>query len=157
VRATWRFLQTLALGAWLGAILYFAAVVARDAFAVLPNRDDAGAFVGSTLGGLHGMGIIAAAIYFGASLGLGRSLRVLVRPAALCVMLMLLLTIASQKLVMPKMAMLRAEMVSVEATPSADARRVEFDRLHSISVNVEASVVLVGLLALFLTVRRVPD
>ena len=154
--STLRFLQMLALGAWLGAIIYFAAVVTRDAFAVLPNRDDAGVLVGSTLGGLHGMGVIAAVIYLGASLGLARSLRALVRPAAIGVILMLLLTLASQRIVMPRMAALRTEMVSVEATPSSDARRAEFDRLHAISVDLEVGVLLIGLVALFLTVRRSP-
>jgi hypothetical protein len=152
--STLRFLQMLALGAWLGAIIYFAAVVTRDAFAVLPNRDDAGVLVGSTLGGLHGMGVIAAVIYLGASLGLARSLRALVRPAAIGVILMLLLTLASQRIVMPRMAVLRTEMVSVESTPSTAARRAEFDRLHAMSVDLEVGVLLIGLVALFLTVRR---
>jgi hypothetical protein len=162
-----RFLQMLALGTWLGAIIYFAAVVTRDAFAVLPNRDDVGVLVGSTLSGLHGMGIIAALIYLGASLGLARSSRntnrdangarrALVQPAAIGVILMLLLTLASQRIVMPRMAALRTEMVSVEATPSSDARRAEFDRLHAISVDLEVGVLLIGLVALFLTVRRSP-
>jgi Domain of unknown function (DUF4149) len=148
-----RFLQMLALGTWVGAIIYFAAVVTRDAFAVLPNRDDAGVLVGSTLGGLHGMGVIAALIYLGASLGLARSMRALVRPAALCVIAMLLLTLSSQRMVMPRMTVLRTEMVFVESTPPTDARRAEFDRLHSISVDLEVGVLLIGLVALFLTVR----
>src|ERR1039458_7837392 len=154
--STLRFLQMLALGAWLGAIIYFASVVTRDAFAVLPNRDDAGVLVGSTLGGLHGMGVIAAVIYLGASLGLARSLRALVRPAAIGVILMLLLTLASQRIVMTRMAVLRTEMVSVESTPSTAARRAEFDRLHAMSVDLEVGVLLIGLVALFLTVRRSP-
>jgi hypothetical protein len=151
-----RFLQVFALGAWLGVIIYFAAVVTHDAFAVLPNRDDAGVLVGSTLGGLHGMGVILAIIYLGACLRLGRSTRALGQPAALGVILMLLLTLGSQWAVMPKMALLRTEMVSVEATPSNDARRAEFDRLHSVSVDLEVGVLLVGLVALFLTVRHTP-
>jgi hypothetical protein len=148
-----RFLQLFALGAWVGAIIYFAAVVTRDAFAVLPNRDVAGVLVGSTLGGLHGMGVIAAVIYLGASLGL-RGSRGLVQPAALCVVLMLLLTLASQRTVIPKMAALRTSMVSLEATAPDDTRRAEFDRLHGISVGIESGVLLVGLVGLFLTVRR---
>jgi hypothetical protein len=145
-----RFLQVFALGAWLGVIIYFAAVVTHDAFAVLPNRDDAGVLVGSTLGGLHGMGVILAIIYLGACLRLGRSTRALGQPPALGVILMLLLTLGSQ------WALLRTEMVSVEATPSNDARRAEFDRLHSVSVDLEVGVLLVGLVALFLTVRHTP-
>ena len=60
-----RFAKVLALGAWIGAIIYFAAVVTRGAFAVLPNRDQAGLLVGFTLGGLHLMGLIAALTFVG--------------------------------------------------------------------------------------------
>ena len=75
------------------------------------------------------------------------------RPAALGVILMLLLTLASQRIVIPRMDVLRTEMVSVDATPASDSRRVEFDRLHGISVDLEGGVLLIGLVALFLTVR----
>ncbi len=57
-----RFVRVFALGTWVGAIIYFVAVVTQGAFAVLPNRDEAGLLVGFTLAGLHLMGLIAAAI-----------------------------------------------------------------------------------------------
>src|ERR1022692_4517752 len=128
-----RFLRVFALGTGVGSIIYFVAVVTRGAFAVLA-RDQAGLLVGFTLGGLHQLGVIAAAVYLLAALLLGRSLRALARPAALGVILMLLLTLASQRIVIPRMDVLRAQMVSVDATPSSDPRRAEFDRLHGISV-----------------------
>ena len=148
---TLRFLRVFALGTWVGSIIYFVAVVTRDAFAVLPNRDVAGALVRSTLGGLHGVGMIAALVFLFAALGLERSPKALARPAALGVILMLLLTVASQRFVMPRMAELRTEMGSVDATPAGDPRRAEFDRLHSISVDLEGGVLVIGLVALFLT------
>jgi hypothetical protein len=148
-----RFLQVFALGTWVGAIVYFAAVVTRGAFAVLPNADLAGALVGVTIKGLHGLGIIAAVIYLLASVGLGRSVRALAQPAALGVILMLVLTLASQRIVLPRMDALRAQMDSVDATPRENALRVEFDRLHRVSVQIESGVLLIGLAALFLTVR----
>ena len=148
-----RFLQVFALGTWVGAIVYFAAVVTRGAFAVLPNADLAGAMVGVTIKGLHGLGIIAAVIYLLASLGLGRSVRALAQPAALGVILMLVLTLASQRIVLPRMDALREQMGSVDATPRENSLRAEFDRLHRVSVQIESGVLLVGLAALFLTVR----
>jgi len=150
---TLRFLRVFSLGTWVGSIIYFVAVVTRDAFVVLPNREVAGALVRSTLGGLHGLGMIAALVYLFASLGLERSPKALVRPAALGVILMLLLTLASQRFVMPRMAELRTEMGSVDAAPAGDPRRAEFDRLHGISVDLEGGVLVIGLVALFLTVR----
>ncbi len=151
-----RFLQVFALGTWVGSIIYFVAVVTRGAFAVL-TRDQAGLMVGFTLGGLHQLGVIAAVVYLVAALGLGRSFRALVRPAALGVILMLALTLASQRIVIPRMDVLRTEMVSVDTTPASDPRRAEFDRLHGISVNLEGGVLLIGLAALFLTVRSFRD
>jgi hypothetical protein len=151
-----RFLRVFALGTWVGSIIYFVAVVTRGAFAVL-TRDQAGLLVGFTLGGLHQLGVIAAVVYLLAALLLGRSLRALARPAALGVILMLLLTLASQRIVIPRMDVLRVEMSSVDATPTNDPRRTEFDRLHGISVDLEGSVLVIGLVALFLTARERPS
>ena len=84
------------------------------------------------------------------------SLKALVRPAALGVILMLLLTLVSQRMVIPRMDTLRREMGSVDTTPPTDPRRAEFDRLHGVSVDLEVGILLVGLVALFLTVREHP-
>ena len=149
-----QFVRVNALGAWLGAIVYFAAVVTRGAFAVLPSRDEAGLLVGFTLGGLHLMGLIAAVIFIAASVALTKSVRGFAEPAVLGVILMAALTIGSQNYVIPRMAVLRSQMGSVDATPANDPRRAEFDRLHRASVDLEGAMLLIGLVALFLTVRR---
>ena len=150
-----RFARFLALGAWVGSILYFVAVVTRGAFAVL-TRDQAGALIGFTLSGLHQLGIIAAIVFLIATIGLHMSFKSLGRPAALGVTLMLLLTLESQRMVIPRMDTLRREMGSVESTPPTDPRRAEFDRLHGVSVDLEAGVLAVGLVALFLISRDRP-
>jgi len=159
MKSTLQFLRVLALGAWVGAIVYFAAVVTQGAFAVLPSRDEAGLLVGFTLGGLHLMGVIAATIFVAASVALTKSLRAFVEPAVLGVILMAALTIASQDYVLPRMAVLRSQMGSVDATPASDPRRAEFDKLHGVSVDLEGAVLLIGLASLFLAARekRVPS
>jgi len=153
---TWtlKFVRVLALGAWVGAIVYFAAVVTQGAFAVLSSRDEAGLLVGFTLGGLHLMGVIAAAVFVAASVALTKSLRAFAEPALLGVILMAALTIASQDYVIPKMTVLRGQMGSVDTTFTSDARRAEFDRLHRISVDIEGGVLIIGLISVFLAVRR---
>ena len=151
---TLRFVKVLALGAWIGAIIYFASVVTQGAFAVSPNRDQAGLLVGFTLSGLHLMGLIAALVFVIASLAIGKSLRTFIEPAVLIVILMAILTIASQGYVIPRMNLLRAQMGSVEATPASDPRRVQFDHLHTASVDIEGSILIAGLIALFLTLRE---
>lgn len=148
-----RFLQMLALGGWIGAIVYFAAVVTMGAFAVLPNQDLAGAIVGYTIGGLHDFGIAAAVIYLLAAIILARSPDAFARPAAIGVVLMLLLTLGSQRIVIPRMDALRAQMGSVQATAATNPLRVQFDQLHGISVDLEVAILLIGFVALFLTVR----
>lgn len=148
-----RFLKLFALGTWVGSIIYFVAIVTRGAFAVL-TRDQAGLLVGFTLAGLHEIGIIAAIVYLIASLGLAMSIKALAKPAALGVILMLLLTLISQRMVIPRMETLRQQMGSVDSTPTTDPRRAEFDRLHGMSVDLEAGVLLIGLVALFLSVRE---
>jgi hypothetical protein len=148
-----KFVKVFALGTWVGSIIYFVAIVTRGAFAVL-TRDQAGSLVGFTLAGLHEIGIIAAVVYLIAAAGLARSVKAVVKPAALGVVLMLLLTLESQRMVIPRMETLRRDMGSVDSTPPSDFRRAEFDRLHGVSVDLEAGVLLIGLVALFLSVRE---
>ena len=150
-----RFIQALALGTWVGSIIYFIAVVTRGAFAVL-TLDQAGPLIAFTLAGLHEVGIIAAVAYLIASAAMVMSIKALARPAALCVLVMLFLTLASQRIVIPRMETLRHEMISVELTPPSDPRRTEFDKLHGISVDLESGVLLIGLAALFLKAREGP-
>src|ERR1700689_136987 len=111
-----RFIHVFALGTWVGSIFYFSAAVAPGAFRVLSNPDQAGAVVQFTLGRLHMLGGVAA-VYLFASIALAQSFKGLARPAAIGVMLMLLLTLTSQRLVTPRLAALRAQMGSVAATP----------------------------------------
>jgi hypothetical protein len=150
-----RFIQALALGTWVGSIIYFIAVVTRGAFAVL-TPDQAGPLIAFTLAGLHEIGIIAAVAYLIAATAVAMSIKALARPAALCVLVMLFLTLASQRIVIPRMETLRHEMISVELTPPSDPRRTEFDKLHGISVDLESGVLLIGLAALFLKAREGP-
>jgi uncharacterized membrane protein len=148
-----RFIQFLSLGTWLGSIIYFSFAVAPALFATLSSRDQAGAVVGIALGRLHHLGVIAAIVYLLASLGLALSPKFLAQPAVVAVIAMLVFTIISQHRITPRMAELRTQMVSVDATPPENPLRAEFDRLHKVSVRLEGSVLLLGLVALFLTAR----
>jgi hypothetical protein len=151
-----RFVQVFALGTWVGSIIYLSFVVAPGAFGVLQSRDQAGLMVGYSLARLHYIGVIAAVLYLLAGLVLAPSLKTFLQPAMIGVVLMLALTLASQTRVTPRLAELRTEMVSVDATPKDNPLRVEFDRLHQASVRIEVTVLLIGIAALFLTVRGTP-
>lgn len=151
-----RFMQVFALGTWTGSIFYFSAVVAPGAFRVLPSRDLAGLVVEFTLRRLHTVGVVAALIFLLASVLLSVSAstprKALVLPAA-GVAIMLVLTVISQHVVIRRMMELRREMGSVEATAQEDPRRVEFDKLHGVSVRLEGATLLIGFASLFLVVR----
>ncbi|MGH9699108.1 MAG: DUF4149 domain-containing protein [Candidatus Acidiferrales bacterium] len=151
-----RFVQVFALGTWVGSIIYFIAAVAPAAFGVLASRDDAGAVVGYALTRLHHLGVIAAVIYLLATVALAKSAKGLWQPAALLVILMLVLTVVSQHAVRPRMSALKTQMGSVESTPRDNPLHVKFDELHAISVKLEGAVLLFGIAALFLTVRSRP-
>ena len=150
---TLRFLQIFALGTWVGSIIYLSFVVAPGVFGILSNREQAGNIVGYSLTRLHLIGVIAAVVYLIAGLGLAKSLKWLIAPAAILGLVMLALTLVSEHAVRPRMAALRAEMVSVDATPPENPLRVRFDRLHRVSVQLEAATLLLGIAALFLTAR----
>jgi hypothetical protein len=147
-----RFFQFFTLGTWVGAVLYFGAIVAPAAFSVL-TPDQAGALVGLTLGRLHLMGIVAGVIYLLVTAIGARSAAALLRPAPLLVLTMVVLTFVSQFWVSETMNALSAQMGSVAATPATNTLRASFDRLHRISVNLEMAVLVAGLLALFFTSR----
>jgi uncharacterized membrane protein len=156
MRQVLRFVQVFALGTWVGSIFYFSAAVAPGAFRVLSSQDQAGALVEFTLGRLHLLGVVAAVLFLLASLILGMSsegtAKNLIVPS-IGVVVMLVLTLISQDVVIRRMMDLRREMVSVVATPPDNPARVEFDRLHGVSVDFEGAVLLIGFASLFLTVR----
>jgi uncharacterized membrane protein len=149
-----RTLEFLSLSLWLGADAFLSFVVAPGAFAILGNRDAAGMMVGYSLARLHFAGIFLGLIFLLARLARTRDFASFTSAAALCVVLMVLLTAASQFTVSTRMEALKKQMVSVQNTPETDPRRVEFNRLHHRSVAYEGAVLLLGLAGMFLLVRE---
>jgi hypothetical protein len=66
---------------------------------------------------------------------------------------MIALTVVSQVGVSPRMAVLRLQMGSIQATPGGSPLLAEFSRLHRISVSLESGVLLAGFAAMYLMVR----
>jgi hypothetical protein len=142
------------LGAWLGAAVLTAAVVAPAAFAVLPTRALAGALVGRVLPVVFVTGIlaalIAAALAWGASPRFERTRLALLAAAALA-------CAVAQFGVGPRIQAVRAEIgPDIEALAPGDPRRRAFGRLHGVSVAwMGAGVVAAGAaLALTLAATR---
>jgi Domain of unknown function (DUF4149) len=150
-----RTLEFLSLGLWLGSDVFLSFVVAPGAFHVLATRDQAGVMVGFALTRMHIGGIICGVIFLLARLARTRAFASVAAPAALCVLVMIAATLVSQFTVSAKMAVLRGQMGSIQATAADSPLLAEFTRLHSISVSLESVVLLAGIAAMFLIVREV--
>lgn len=130
----------LALGSWIGAWGFFAFVVSRLAFKVLPGNV-AGDLAGSLLHVLH-LGGAAAALVTAASLAaLGRRGFVVAFPLILAVV-----SLASELGLSPEIATLRPSTLGAANTEATQSR---FQLLHGLSLGLFmtvhlASIVLLG-------------
>jgi len=138
---------------WLGSDVFLSFVVAPRAFRILASRDQAGAIVGNGLWWMHLIGVICGIVILVARLLRTRAFASLLAPAALCIVLMILLTVVSQHAVSPKLAALRVQMGSIQATAADSPLLAEFGKLHRISVSLESGVLLAGLAAMYLMVK----
>jgi len=131
----------LALGLWVGSWAFFAFVVSRIAFQVLPG-DIAGDLAASLLAVLHFGGAAAALVAAGAAIGLGRRGLVVGLPVLLAV-----ICLASEIFLAPEVAAVRPSTLGAESTAETQQR---FSTLHGLSLGLFmavhlASLVLVGL------------
>ena len=149
-----RAIEFLSLSLWLGSDVFLSFVVAPGAFRILGSRDQAGAMVGYSLNAMHIGGIICGLVLLLARLARTKTFASLATPAALCVVLMIALTAISQFTVSAKMAALRVQMGSIQATAADSPLLAEFGRLHRISVSLESGVLLAGIAAVYLMVRE---
>ncbi|MGA8428775.1 MAG: DUF4149 domain-containing protein [Candidatus Sulfotelmatobacter sp.] len=149
-----RFLMLLSLVAWIGGLIFFAFVVAPTAFSVLPNTHLAGNVVRSALSKLHWIAIISGIIFLISSLFLSRIIDGTPHIFAtrnVLTGLMLLLTLISQFGIMPRMDKLRAVVSDFSSVATDNPMRIQFDALHVWSTRVEGAVLLLGLVAIYLT------
>lgn len=151
-----RILRLYPLALWVGGEVFFV-IVAGISFSVLPNPHTAGLVVRSALIDLHRIGIGAGIVYLIATLGLmatqrndstrlieaGHRIRLV---EIVVVAIMLLLTLYSQTGVIPRMEHDRISLGGdVAAAPAQSPARLDFDRLHKLSVNLEGAVLIGGL------------
>lgn len=141
--------QLVLLASWIGASAFFAAVVAPAAFDVLPTREDAGALVGRALPAIFVAGIAVGILLFvlefvgrRRSWMLARSIAVATAAVACAV---------AQLGIAPRITELRGELSGPLASLAlADPQRVEFGRLHVMSVAALGVAILASFIALVL-------
>lgn len=151
-----KYLMLLSLIVWLGGLIFFAFVVAPAAFSVLPSRHLAGNVVARSINSLHWMGIGAAIVFLLCSFVYARvatgSLH-LFAARNVVIILMLILTLISQFAIIPRMDTLRASIGEIDSVPANNPVRMQFDGLHQWSTRLEGGVLLLGLVAAYLTAR----
>ena len=126
------FVETFLLALWLGASLFFAAVVAPAAFAVLPTPGLAGALVGRALPSLFVAGMIVGAIVIALEVRAPRSSG---RLRGVSAGVMLTACGIAQFGIGSQIARLRDAAGSpIAALSQDDPRRRAFGRLHALSV-----------------------
>ena len=152
-----RFLMLLCLSIWLGALIFFP-VVAQTSFSALPSSHLAGIVVRGSLLKLHWIGIgcgivflVCSLMYNRTAFGEARTLS-LSHTVNIC---MLALTAISQFMVIPRMDTLRAQAGEIATLSSDNPIRQNFDSLHLWSTRLESMVLLLGLVLLYMTSRRV--
>jgi hypothetical protein len=159
LRTLFHSLVYLALGVWLGAEVFFGAILAPIAFSQLPplfpnpaaGIHAAGMVVGSSLVRLHWMGLVCGLIFL-AVLILARTHYRAIIPQAVLVLVMMALTAYSQFSIIPRMDTARESVGgNVDAVAANNPGRQIFDHLHQTSVHVEGLVLLCGLGALIAT------
>jgi len=149
-----RFLMILSLIVWIGGLIFFAFVLAPTAFQVLPNTHLAGNMVGRSLNKLHWIAIISGVVFLLTSLLYSRvtdGTAHLFAMRHVLIVLMLALTLFSQFWIIPRMDALRASVGDFATVPLNNPARVQFDALHVWSTRVEGAVLLLGLVAVYLT------
>src|SRR5258707_4738225 len=98
-----RTIEFLGLSLWLGSDVFLSYVVAPGAFRILASRDQAGAMGGFGLWWMHMIGVGCGIAILSARLVRTRTFARLATPAALCVLLLNLLTLVLLHPLSPKM------------------------------------------------------
>jgi len=139
--------EVVVLSFWLGAAVLFAAVVAPALFAALPSRTSAGDVVGRVLPVLLWVGVVVSLVV-GFIEAVGRN-GILTTSASFLVAL----ACGYALMLGQRIDRLRASIGGpVEVLPATDPRRVDFGRMHGLSV---AALGVAMLAAVALTVSAV--
>jgi len=144
-RAGWPMPVTmLLLAGWLGAAIYFSAVVTRAAFAVLPSRTMAGVLVGQTLPVLFDAGMLTGACLI--ALGLQRSGGAVRTASVGGGAVIAALSGLARIVILARIARLRVSMpAAIDSLPATDPARRAFGQLHALSVGALGLAMLTGL------------
>jgi hypothetical protein len=154
----------LALIVWIGGIIFFAFVLAPTLFHVLPTTKLAGDVVSVSLTKLHWLGLVSGFVFLLCSLLYNWRKHARLKPFAvsnILIVLMLVLTSASQFGITPAIRQARSQLDLSDRTLTADevretqaAMQARFQHLHVWSTRLEGTVLFLGLGVVVLAARR---
>jgi len=153
--------RLILISLWLGAAIFFSAVVAPSAFSVLrsfdlPNASEiAGTIVTRTLSIVNVSGFIAG-IFLLLTLFSTRPTkgRIALIIELVCISVVIVTTGVGHWVIAARMRALRAAMVlPIDQVPVNDARRVAFNSLHVYSVNALGLAMIAALITIILISR----
>ena len=152
VNVVLRFIYLLAIALWIGGMAFFSFMAAPSIFKVLP-REDAGTVVSDIFPKYYWQGIICGAIALATSVALGVRERwnILLIVRTIVIGVMVIGVLYSVVILQPKIQAVKAHMTAVESLSPTDPLRLEFGRLHGRSFSVNAAVLLLGVVVVFIT------
>jgi uncharacterized membrane protein len=147
-----RFVYLLSIAFWIGGMAFFSFLAAPSIFKVLP-RQDAGNVVSAIFPKYYWQGIICGAIALGTSVALGMRDRwnTLLVVRTILIGVMVVGVLYAVVILQPKIHAVKAQIPSFETLSPTDPLRLEFARLHGRSFSVNAAVLLLGVIVVFIT------
>jgi uncharacterized membrane protein len=147
-----RFIYLLSIALWIGGIAFFSFMAAPSIFKVLP-REEAGRVVNDIFPKYYWQGLVCGAIALVTSVALGIrdrwTMLLIVRTMTIGVMVIGILY--AVVILQPKIQAVKAQTTAFESLAPTDPLRLEFGRLHGRSFSVNAAVLLLGVIVVFIT------
>jgi hypothetical protein len=135
------------LSAWLGAAVFFAAIVAPAAFRTLPEVAMAGAVVRATLPAIFDTGVITGLVVLWLGAGGRSAIDRMVR--IVCGTGITVCGAVSQFVVVRRIDRLRLRLTTpIETLAPTDPSRVAFDHLHAASVGLLGAAIILAVVAI---------
>lgn len=148
-------IRLLLIGLWLGAAVFFIAV-AQSSFAVLPQRELAGAVVGRTLSVLNYSGLAIGLILLLSSWIVRREVsRFWIWVERFLLLVLVAACAVGQFVIGLWLAMVKAQIGKpIDEVAADDPLRIQFDNLHEWSVWVLFAGMVAALLVFFVVTNR---
>lgn len=149
----------LALGIWVGSVVFFSFFTAPTLFGALP-RDMAGRAVSAIFPRYYALGAACGALGLLSGLLLGARQPAFGRLLACELVLLGLMTgivVYAGRVVLPQAAQARLALPAIEGTPAYDGAKARFDSLHRRSVLLNGTVLLLGIASIALYSLQKPN